>query len=304
MSAAKHLLISGGTGFIGKSLCRHLAARGYNIHVLTRNPEKWESAPVAPGVQYVSSLAQLDDRLPWYGVVNLAGEPLSGGRWNARRKALFRDSRVQITTELAQWTQELAQPPEVFLSASAIGWYGHWQDEPLNETSGAHDGYSHQLCRDWEAAATEQLTPGCRSCVVRIGIVLGADEGPLPAMLLPARLGLGGPMGTGSQWWSWVHIQDLIRMFQFALETESIEGPVNGTSPNPVTQKAFASALGKQLRRPAFLPLPAVLASLMLGEFADEVLLSGQRVVPEKLLLAGFTFAFPQIDKALLDILG
>jgi uncharacterized protein (TIGR01777 family) len=304
MSDSRHILISGGTGFIGKALCRYLSSRGYTISVLTRDPGKWRSAPVAPGIRYVASLEELDDSLSWYGVVNLAGEPLSSGRWNARRKAVFRDSRIHISTQIAQWIQQLSQPPQVFLSASAIGWYGHWQDQPLDEESAAHDGYTHELCRDWEAAATEQLPPGCRSCVVRIGIVLGADEGPLPAMLLPARLGLGGPMGTGAQWWSWVHIQDLIRLFHFLLETDAIDGPVNGTSPNPVTQKVFAKVLGKQLHRPAFLPLPGVVASLILGEFADEVLLSGQRVVPAKSLAAGFTFAFPDIDKALQDLLA
>jgi uncharacterized protein (TIGR01777 family) len=304
MSDVKRLLISGGTGFIGKALCRYLQARGYSITVLTRNPAKWQSTPAAPGIEYVSSLKELDNQFVWYGVVNLAGEPLSSGRWNARRKAVYRDSRVETTEQIAQWTRQLARPPEVFLSASAIGWYGHWQDEPLDESSTAHDGYTHQLCRDWEAAATEHLAPGCRNCVVRIGIVLGEGEGPLPAMLFPARLGLGGPMGTGSQWWSWIHIEDLIRLFHFLLEKDDAIGPINGTSPNPVTQKAFARALGRQLHRPAFLPLPGFMASLILGEFADEILLNGQRVLPSKSLLAGFTFEFPEIENALSDILG
>ncbi len=304
MADVKRLLVSGGTGFIGKALCGYLQARGYSITVLTRNPAKWQSAPAAPGIDYVSSLNELDDQLVWYGVVNLAGEPLSSGRWNARRKAVYRDSRVETTEQIAQWTHQLARPPEVFLSASAIGWYGHWQDEPLDESSTAHDGYTHQLCRDWEAAATEHLASGCRSCVVRIGIVLGEGEGPLPAMLFPARLGLGGPMGTGSQWWSWIHIDDLIRLFHFLLEKDDVRGPVNGTAPNPVTQRAFARALGRQLRRPALLPLPGFMASLILGEFADEILLNGQRVLPTKSLLGGFSFEFPELGSALSDILG
>lgn len=304
MADDKHLLITGGTGFIGKHLCRYLVAHGYRITVLTRNPGTWQSAPAAPGVRYVSALGELDTQLPWYGVVNLAGESLNSGRWNPRRKAVFRDSRVQISSQIAQWTHQLAQPPKVVLSASAIGWYGHWHDELLDESSVFHDGYSHQLCSAWEAAASEQLVETCRSCLLRIGIVLGCDGGPLSSMLPPARLGLGGPMGTGAQWWSWIHIDDLVRMMHFLLENEDIAGPVNGTSPNPRTQKAFAKTLAKKLHRPAFLPLPGILANLMLGEFAEEILLHGQRVIPAKSLAAGFRFTFPELDDALADILA
>lgn len=304
MAEDKHLLVSGGTGFIGKELCRYLAGQGYKITVLTRQAAQWNAAPVAASVRYVTHLNELDGELCWYGIVNLAGEPLNSGRWNAERKALFRDSRVHISAQIASWAHQLPQPPEVFLSASAIGWYGHWNDEVLDESSAAHKGYTHQLCRDWEAAATEQLLQCCRCCVLRIGIVLGAEEGPLPAMLLPARLGLGGPMGTGLQWWSWIHIQDLIRLMHLLLENRDMQGPVNGTSPNPLPQREFAKILGKKLRRPAFLPLPGIVARLALGEFADEILLNGQRVMPTRAQEVGFTYTYPQLEDALDDILS
>jgi uncharacterized protein (TIGR01777 family) len=304
MTAGKALLMTGGTGFIGTHLCRHLAARGYRITVLTRQASKWQAAPVHEAVSYVSDLAQLDTSGHWHGVINLAGEPLNSGRWNPERKALFRDSRVNTTLALRKWVRELECPPEVFLSASAIGWYGHWQDQVLDESSDPHDGYSHQLCRAWEEAAASQPVAGCRDVVLRIGIVLGVDDGPLPAMLQPAALGLGGPMGSGHQWWSWIHIYDLVRLIQFLLENDQVAGIVNGTAPNPVTQKTFAKVLGKQLRRPSFMPLPGFVASLLLGEFADEVLLHGQRVVPGRAMQAGFSYSYPELSGALHDLLG
>jgi uncharacterized protein (TIGR01777 family) len=272
--------------------------------VLTRDPDKWTSTPVLEDVDYVSDLAQLDTSTDWYGVINLAGEPLNQGRWNASRKQRYRDSRVDITSRVSRWTHRLDRPPEVLISASAIGWYGHWEDQLLDESSGAHDGFSHQLCRDWEAAATDQPVPGCRSCVLRIGLVLGVDDGPLLAMLMPARLGLGGPMGSGAQWWSWIHIHDLVRLFHFLLENDAIDGPVNATAPNPTTQKQFAKTLGRQLGRPALLPMPGFLARWILGEFAHEVLLNGQRVIPTKSLRSGFEHHFPELAPALNDLLA
>jgi uncharacterized protein (TIGR01777 family) len=299
MSELRNILITGGTGFIGGHLCRLLSARGYKITVLSRNPAQH----TFEGVQFVSALDELDVLTDWYGVINLAGEPLSAGRWNALRKAQYRDSRIELTQRLNNWIRGLESPPPVFLSASAVGWYGHWQDESLDESSAANDGYAHQLCSDWESAAAEALPPATRVCLIRIGIVLGADGGPLPEMLLPAKLGLGGPMGSGKQWWSWIHIHDLICLLLFLLETDSVSGPVNATSPNPVTQREFARSLGVALQRPAFLPLPGFLAELALGEFAREILLNGQRVLPVVAQSAGFPFTYPDLGPALSDIL-
>ena len=293
------MLVTGGTGFIGKVLCRRLVQCGYKVTVLTRNPAAALQALPFPGIDFVESLDELDANELWFGVVNLAGQPLDSGRWNRERKVEFRDSRINLTKTLVSWMGELDQSPEVFVSASATGWYGHWHDELLDEDSGCNTGYAQRLCADWERAARDGLPKGCRGCQLRIGIVLGPGGGPLSAMLTPARLGLGGAMGTGVQWWSWIQIEDLVRLICFLLEEETIEGAVNGTAPNPERQKDFAKILGGVLGRPAFLPLPGFLASLVLGEFADEILLKGQRVVPARALAAGFTFDYPELRGAL-----
>lgn len=304
VSDLKDVLITGGTGFIGGHLVDFIEPRGYRVTVLTRAPQAPSSSANARHTKYVSHLEQLDPDTHWYGVINLAGEPLNAGRWNAQRKAYYRDSRINLTLELTDWMKTLTCPPEVFLSGSAIGWYGHWRDELLSEDSDSHGGYAHELCRDWESAASQQLPAGTRLCVTRIGIVLGADGGPLPAMMLPAQWGLGGPMGSGDQWWSWIHIRDLVRLFLFLLENDQTTGIVNATAPVPVRQRDFAGTLGRVLRRPAFLPLPAFAASLLLGEFARELLLNGQRVIPRKAELADFQYLYPTLDSALQELLG
>ena len=303
MISESDLLITGGTGFIGNHLCKYLRSAGYRITILTRD-QAANGTETSDGTRFVTSLAQLDTDIHWHGVINLAGEPLNAGRWTPERKALYRDSRIELTRRLVQWIRKLSQPPEVLLSASAIGWYGHWQDEALDESSGSHDGYAHRLCYDWESAAAEQLPADTRLCHVRIGIVLGDDGGPLPEMLTPAKLGLGGPMGTGRQWWSWIHIADLVRLFLFLLQNDKLAGPVNATAPNPSTQREFARTLGAVLKRPAFLPLPAFAAELMLGEFARELLLNGQRVLPLAASSGGFNFQYSELAPALEDLLS
>jgi uncharacterized protein (TIGR01777 family) len=299
MTEPRRLLVTGGTGFIGKVLCRSLLQCGYRVTVLTRNAAAASQALPLPGIDFVESLDVLGANGLWFGVVNLAGQPLDSGRWNSDRKVEFRDSRINLTKALVSWMGELDQSPEVFVSASATGWYGHWHDELLDEDSRCNTGYAQRLCADWEQAARDGLPKGCRGCQLRIGIVLGPSGGPLSAMLTPARLGLGGAMGTGVQWWSWIQVEDLVRLICFLLEEATIEGAVNGTAPNPVRQRDFAKILGRVLGRPALLPLPGFVASLVLGEFADEILLKGQRVVPARALEAGFTFDYPELGDAL-----
>lgn len=303
MTTFKDVLITGGTGFIGTNLIDFIAPHGYRATVLTRSPQAHPCNTDAGATTYVASLDQLDPDTHWYGVINLAGEPLNAGRWNPQRKRYYRDSRVNQTHELTAWMKTLQWPPKIFLSGSAIGWYGHWKDECLDENSESRGGYAHELCQDWEQAADHQLPAQTRLCIARIGIVLGAEGGPLPEMVLPARWGLGGPMGSGDQWWSWIHIRDLVRLFLFLLENDQSTGIVNVTAPAPVQQRDFARALGKVLRRPAFLPLPAFAATLLLGEFARELLLNGQRVVPRKAESEGFTYLYPTLDSALQDLL-
>ena len=304
MNKAKHILISGGTGFIGTHLSQQLLACGYQVTILSRSAAALTKRNPPGQIEYRTSLDTIDPDILWRGVINLAGEPLDAGRWNSARKTEFRDSRIDTSLSLSRWIGTLSVPPEVMLSGSAIGWYGHWSDEILDEEGSAYDGYSHRLCQDWERAAIASLPSATRACTVRTGIVLGVDGGPLPKMLRPARLGLGGPMGSGQQWWSWVHIDDLVRLFIFLLENASVSGAVNATAPVPVTQREFARSLGKVLNRPAILPLPAVIAELVLGEFAREVLLNGQRVVPAVAQSAGFSFSYPQLLLALYNLLG
>ena len=304
MAEPRRLLVTGGTGFVGKVLCRRLVQCGYRVTVLTRDASAASQALPLPGIEFVQSLDDLGVSQCWFAVVNLAGEPLNSGRWNKERKSVFRDSRISLTKALVSWIGELDQPPKVFVSASATGWYGHWRDEMLDEDSRHNTGYAQRLCADWERAARDGLPKSCRGCQLRIGIVLGPSGGPLSAMLAPARLGLGGAMGTGAQWWSWIQIEDLSRLICFLLEEESIEGVVTGTAPNPVRQKDFAKVLGGVLRRPSLLPLPGFVASLMLGEFADEILLNGQRVLPARALAAGFAFDYPELRGALEATLG
>jgi len=300
MKKHRNILITGGTGFIGHQLAKNLDDHGYHVTVWTRSNQVNHSD--LEKIDFVTSLEDLPD-IDWYGVINLAGEPLNEVRWSIKQKKIIVNSRVLLTQRLNAWIRDLREPPEVYISGSAIGWYGHWDDECLDEDSSSRNGFSNRLCRDWEAAANELADLKCRICIVRLGIVLGSQGGALQPMLLPAKLGLGGPMGSGNQWWSWIHIADTVRCFEMLLENSQVNGVFNLTAPNPVTQREFASALGKHLKRPAFLPLPGIIVKLMMGEFAEEVLLNGQRVLPKKLLDAGFRFDHPSLSDALEDLL-
>jgi len=295
------LLLTGGTGFIGRALCERLLDKGYRLTVLTRDTGQ-------PGlidhiaIRYVSALDEVAADPAIDAIVNLAGESLNSGRWNERLKQQFLDSRIAATNSVVEWAGRQPEAPRVIVSASAIGWYGHQGDAPLTESSAAKDGFSHQLCERWEQAARAAAELGMRVVCLRIGIVLESDGGPLKEMLPPFRLGLGGPMGSGEQYWSWIHRRDLVRLVEFALDYPGLNGPVNATAPEAVTQRKFAATLGAALNRPASVPMPAFAARLALGEFADEVLLNGQRVVPEKVTFHGFEFEFPTLANALDDI--
>ncbi len=296
------VLVTGGTGFIGQALCRSLLDKGCRLTVLTRDPGQ-PGLIDHPAIRYVASLDETAPEPAIEGVVNLAGEPLNSGRWTPRLKQLFIESRVGATNAVIHWAGRQQEPPRVLISASAIGWYGHQDDTPLTESSAARDGFSHRLCDRWEQAARAGEELGMRVVRLRIGIVLEADGGPLPQMLPAFRLGAGGPMGSGRQYWSWIHRKDLVRLIEFALDEPRLSGAVNATAPNPVRQRDFAAALGAVLHRPAVAPLPAFMARMMLGEFADEVLLHGQRVVPDKISRHGFEFDYPELRPALEDIL-
>lgn len=293
-----HVLITGGSGFIGRELCKQLFLAGHTATVLTRQPAK---ALPLPGVRWVATLqeAQQVD-----AVVNLAGEPLAAGRWNTARKQLFRDSRIGTTQKLLSWVESLEQRPRVLVSGSAIGYYGAHDDSALTESAAPGEDFAATLCRDWETEALKARALGLRVCTLRIGIVLGNDGGALAQMLPPFRLGAGGPMGSGKQWMSWVRRSDLVRLILWLLQTESASGAYNGTAPQPVTNREFARTLGAVLSRPAVITTPAFALKLMFGEMAEALLLTGQRVLPAKAQAEGFVFLHPELGPALRDLLA
>lgn len=298
----RKLLITGGTGFIGQALVTYLLERGYDVYVWTRQAKRWQSKN-STQLHYFSALDSLPETLDLYGVINLAGESLAAKRWNPQQKQKLVDSRVSSTEQLITHLRQREAQLSVWINGSAVGWYGPQGDQPLDEEASPVESFSHQLCSQWESAAAAATRFSQRVVLTRIGIVLEAKGGPLGAMLLPYRCGLGGKLGSGNQVWSWIHRLDLIRLFEWLLEHDAISGPVNATAPRPVTQAAFAKCLAQTLHRPCYAHMPAGIAKFLIGEFAEEVLLQGQHVVPSKALEAGFDFKYPELGQALRSIL-
>lgn len=292
------ILLTGGTGFIGRTLCTRLLAGGHRLTVWSRRPALARQR--LPGVAVIEDLAEAGEI---EAVVNLAGEPLVGRRWNVRQKQLIRDSRLGTTAKLIRWMTPQLRRPHVLVSGSAIGYYGPHDDVLLDESTVPGDDFAATLCRDWEYAAMQAEDLGLRVCRLRTGIVLGADGGALGKMLSPFRWGLGGPMGDGRQWMSWIHREDLVSLIVWLLEQESAGGAYNGTAPEPVRNRDFARRLGRVLHRPALLPVPTPLLRLALGE-AAQLMLTGQRVIPMHALVEGFRFRFPGLEDALRDLLA
>ncbi len=290
------VLITGGSGFIGQALTRALLARGDQVIILSRQPE---SVPIKAGQQCVSSLQQIEGNID--AVVNLAGAPIVDRRWTQARKQLLLDSRIKTTRELVHWIGEQASPPDALVSGSAIGYYGSHLDEVLDETADPAPGFPHQLCHDWEQAALDARDAGVRVCLIRTGVVLG--QGGALAKMLPAfKLGLGGPIGNGQQWMSWIHLDDEVGAILYLLDNPALQGPFNLTAPEPVTNEIFSKTLARVLGRPAFMRVPAVMMRLMLGE-ASELLVEGQRVVPANLHTAGYVFKYPALESAFKSVL-
>ena len=298
-----YVLITGGTGFIGKPLCQLLLDQGWKVCVLTRNPKQADLLQ-HPHLHYVQHLQNVPLEQPLDAVINLAGQPLDSHRWSEKTKQHFIQSRTALTSSLVSWIKQLDKPPDVLISGSAIGWYGHHNTEALTESSTANPCFANDLCSQWEAAAQVLQNIGTRLCLLRIGIVLEKDGGPLAALLPSYRFGMGGKIGDGQQYWSWIHRKDLIDSILFLLNNSDINGPVNATAPCPVTQNEFSQALGKVLNRPTLFNMPEFLATLLLGEFAQELLIKGQRVIPKTLENAGFEFTFANLDNALDNIIN
>jgi uncharacterized protein (TIGR01777 family) len=292
-----HILLTGGTGLIGRQLCHYWLAQGHRLSVLSRRPEQVARLCGAP-VRGVATLEELDGET-LDAVVNLAGAPIADRPWTHKRKALLWSSRVTLTESLLAWLERREQRPEVLICGSAVGWYGDGGERELDETSTpVSEDFASQLCIAWEETAQRAEDLGIRVVLVRTGLVLAPGGGFLSRLLLPFKLGLGGPIGTGRQWMPWIHIDDEIALIDFLLHRRDASGPYNACAPKPVRNREFAKALGAALHRPAFVPLPAFVLRLGLGELAV-LLLGGQRALPSRLLAAGFTFQFTDLPAAL-----
>ncbi|MEE8583476.1 MAG: TIGR01777 family oxidoreductase [Acidobacteriota bacterium] len=301
------IAITGATGLIGGPLGRSLIEDGHELVVLTRNSRKaeksyphselisWDAIAEAPPARMLSGCQAF---------IHLAGENVAGGRWTKQRREAIRDSRVIGTRNLVDCIVRCRPLPKVLLSGSAIGFYGDRQDEELDESSAAGEGFFAQLGTRWEEEAQPAVEAGVRVAFLRSGIVLSTQGGALAKMLGPFRKGLGGRLGSGRQWMSWIHLEDEVQAIRMALENPEVAGPLNLTAPNPVTNKQFTRALAAALRRPAICPVPAFALKLLVGkEMAQQLLLQGQRVLPKKLEEYGFQFRFGQLEEALSNLL-
>jgi uncharacterized protein (TIGR01777 family) len=300
-----NILITGATGFVGRRLCEMLHQAGHTVRALSRDSvAAKQRVPHLKEVFPWNPLQELPPLQAFEGcdaVINLAGESIAG-RWTTAKKQLIRDSRVLGTKNLVNALAQLSSRPKVLISASAIGYYGDRGEETLTEDAAPGSDFLAQVCRDWENEALKAESLGMRVVRLRIGLVLGRGGGTLQALLPLFRVGLGGPLGSGRQWWSWIHRDDLCRLIVQILANESISGPVNATAPQPVRQKEFAQVLGRVLRRPAFLPTPAFALKIALGEFADGILAS-QRALPRRAQEMGYRFQFEELEGALREIL-
>jgi uncharacterized protein (TIGR01777 family) len=293
------IFITGGTGFVGKSLAPALVRSGHQVSILTRSG-KGEF----PGISWIegdpTQKGKWQEAVKQHGVIiNLAGASIFT-RWTEESKRMIRDSRILTTRHLLEAMD--GGKGKTFFSTSAIGYYGFHGDENLAEDSPPGGDFLALLAKDWEAEAKEAEKKGCRVVLTRFGIVLGEKGGALGQMIPLFNKYVGGPLGSGKQWFSWIHIEDLTRAFLFLLEHPEISGPVNFTAPNPVRNKELAQWLGRIMGRPAFLPAPGFMLRLVLGEFGS-ILLEGQRVLPQKLVQAGFQFSYPEIDRALRQVI-
>jgi uncharacterized protein (TIGR01777 family) len=297
-----HILLTGGTGLIGRRLCRYWLTQGHQLTVCSRQPQR-VAALCGSSVRAIGALAEYGEG-PLDAVVNLAGAPIADRPWTSKRKALLLASRVALSAQLVTWLDSRAQRPQVLISGSAVGWYGDGGEHVLTEASPAvGDDFAAQLCTAWEFEAQQAQALGIRVVIVRTGLVLANEGGFLARLLLPFKLALGGPIGNGRQWMPWIHLDDQVRLIDFLIGQNSLIGVFNACAPQPVRNADFARALGRVLHRPALLPAPAWLLRLGLGELAG-LLLGGQRALPNRLLAAGFEFTFNDLPSALNDLLG
>ncbi len=297
------ILLAGATGFIGKSLVAALLKNGHEIILLTRHPEKVSLqnglTPVAWDGKHAGEWAA--EAQGAAAVINLAGEGIADKRWSKERKKALTDSRIFSTRALAAFIKNSPKKPAVFINASAVGYYGNVPSGEVPENFKKGGGFLADLCDQWESAARTVESAGVRTVMLRLGIVLEKGGGALAKMLFPFQIFAGGPLGSGQQWFPWVHREDVVGAILFALENPNLSGPVNITAPNPVMIKEFCAELGKVLHRPSWAPVPAFALKIILGEMS-EMLLGGQKAVPQKLTVAGYRFKYPNLQNALRSI--
>jgi uncharacterized protein len=303
------ILISGASGLTGSALCRTLLDRGYKVIAISRNPEKakkpWPSAlsNIVSWNALPDIIRDLANSNQEYNFIHLAGAPIANGRWTKKRKALLWESRIGLSRKLVEQISQTGFFPKVFLQASAIGYYGSGRRGEITEFAPSGKGFLAALVREWEKSVAFPSPVLVRTVLLRTGIVLSPEGGVLKKMILPFRYYAGGPLGDGRQYLSWIHLEDWIESVIFLMNSKELEGPYNLTAPLPVTMNTFARVLGKQMKRPYFIRVPAFVLRIFLGTMAEELLLSGKKIFPEKLLQKGFIFKFTDINKALADLL-
>ena len=299
------VIVTGSNGLVGRALVSSLVADGHSVTRLVRGSSNASAGQGIADARWDPAAGQIDAAaLEGHdAAVHLAGEPIAEGRWTDEKKRRILESRVQGTHLLAETLAGLASKPAVLVSASAIGFYGDRGDEVLIEESASGEGFLSEVCREWEKATRAASQAGVRVVHMRFGVILSSEGGALPKMLTPFKLGVGGRVGSGRQYMSWIDLADALGAIRHALENESVRGPVNIVAPRAVTNEEFTGALGKALGRPTFLPVPAFAARLAFGEMADALLLAGQRVEPARLKASGYQFKYPELDASLRHIL-
>ena len=295
------ILLTGGTGFIGHRLMSHLRPH-HEVTVLSRTPNKVHQR-LGHDIEALASLDSLDNLDNFDAVINLAGEPIAEKRWTQVQKERICHSRWNITEQLVAKLNAGQAPPKVLISGSAVGFYGRQGEALVDEDSNPHPEFSHEVCAKWEQLANQAASEQTRVCCIRLAVVMGSEGGALKKMLPSYRLGLGGPIGSGKQYMSWIHIDDVVSLLLFLLEHDECHGPFNASAPEPVTNEQFSRTLARVLNKPHFARIPAWSMRLLFGEMAD-LLLTGQRVMPVRLQKAGFYFRYPTLEKALKETLN
>jgi len=305
----RKILITGGTGMIGRRIVNELCREGAYVKLLTRDIEKAKSifeknytVEALKWSSYENPLSLKDVMEGTDAIINLAGANVGDRRWNKKFKEVLYNSRIDTTKLLIDTIRICKDRPKILISASGVGVYGFRGGELIDENSTTGDDFLAKLCRDWENEAMKAVEFNLRVVIVRTGLVMDKNDGALKELLTPFKLFAGGKLGSGKQWFSWIHIEDIVRMYLFALVNDKLVGRVNGTSPNPVTNKQFAKTLGRVINRPSLIPVPAIALKIAVGEFAKN-LITGQKAVPVKAIKAGFEFRFPELKDALENLL-